>query len=80
MKGDAVVYMDNYSVHYSKRVRDFFNDRVMQRFLPAYSCCLNPIERLWNVVKTKWRKHMIECSQELDDEQSLDLLKSLLEE
>lgn len=25
-------------------------------FLPAYSCTLNPIEHLWNVVKNRWRR------------------------
>ena len=28
IKGEAVVYMDNFTVHYSKRVRTFFNKRV----------------------------------------------------
>ena len=73
--GDAVVYMDNYSVHYSKRVRDFFNDRVKQRFLPAYSCTMNPIEKLWLVVKEKWRRAMIEHERELSEEDCLDLIK-----
>lgn len=28
VKGDAVVYMDNYSVHLSKDVKQFFNERI----------------------------------------------------
>lgn len=27
-KGEAYVYMDNYSVHYSKQVREYFNERI----------------------------------------------------
>ena len=48
--------MDNYMVHQTQRVKDLFTDRVEQRFLPPYSCALNPIERLWSVVKNEWRK------------------------
>jgi transposase len=61
IKGDAVVYMDNFSVHHSNLVKSQFNDRVMQRFLPAYTCTLNPIEKLWLVIKDKWRRAMIEA-------------------
>jgi transposase len=25
-------------------------------FLPPQSCELNPIEKVWNIIKTKWRK------------------------
>ena len=80
IRGEAVVYMDNLSVHYAKRVKDFFNDRVQQRFLPAYSCTLNPIEHLWLVVKGKWRKAMLENRDNLEDDQVMDILKTLLEE
>ena len=27
-KGEAYIYMDNYSVHHSKEVREFFNQRI----------------------------------------------------
>lgn len=80
IKGEAVVYMDNLSVHYAKRVKDFFNQRVMQKFLPKYSCTLNPIERLWLVVKDKWRRAMLEHLDNLDHEGALELMKKLLEE
>lgn len=59
IRGDACVYMDNYSVHRSKSVTGHFNDRIVQFFLPPYSCALNPIEKLWKVVKEKWRKRML---------------------
>ena len=72
--------MDNLSIHYAKRVRDFFNDRVMQRYIPKYSCTLNPIERLWLVVKEKWRRAMLEHLDNLDHEGALKLMRSLLDE
>ena len=77
VKGNAVVYMDNFSAHHSKPVKELFNDRVMLHFLPAYSCTLNPIERLWLVVKDKWRRAMIESKEELEDAQCLQLLTDL---
>ena len=51
IKGEAYVYMDNLSVHTAAAVKSHFNERIQQRFLPPYSCALNPIERLWNVTK-----------------------------
>jgi transposase len=60
IKGEALVYMDNYNVHHSKEVKEFFNERVKQRFFPPYSCALNPIEKLWMLVKGRWKRLMIE--------------------
>jgi len=82
IKGEAVVYMDNYSVHYSKKVKDFFDDskpRVIQRFLPSYSCTLNPIERLWLVIKEKWKRAMIQNIEGLEDDECVEILQQLLD-
>ena len=46
VKGEAVVYMDNLTVHHAMAVRECFNERVLPRYLPKYSCTLNPIENL----------------------------------
>ena len=80
VKGEAVVYMDNLTVHHAMAVRECFNERVLPRYLPKYSCTLYPIEHLWLVVKEKWRRAMLEHLDNLDHLESLDLLKSLLEE
>ena len=40
--------MDNLSVHKTKIVREFFDDKFIQMFLPPQSCELNPIEKVWN--------------------------------
>jgi hypothetical protein len=58
IKGEAYVYMDNLSVHNAKVVKDHFNDRIKQMFLPPYSCSLNPIERVWHLAKQRWKKLM----------------------
>ena len=78
VKGEAVVYMD--TVHHATAVKDAFNERVRPRYLPKYSCTLNPIEHLWGIVKEKWRRAMLEHIDDLDHLESLELLKSLLEE
>ena len=52
----AVVVMDNLQVHKTKAVRDAFNSRFEQKFLPPQSCELNPIEKVWNIIKGQWRK------------------------
>jgi transposase len=80
IKGEAVVYMDNLGVHHTRDVRLCFPDRVLPRYLPKYSCVLNPIEHLWGIVKEKWRRAMLEHLDNLDHLDSLKLLKSLLEE
>ena len=43
-------------------------------FLPPLSCELNPIEKVWNIIKTRWRKtsYMIlennkQTNQKVDD-------------
>jgi transposase len=51
IRNRATVYMDNLSVHHSKVITDLFSERVDARFLPPYSCVLNPIERLWSQIK-----------------------------
>jgi len=48
-----VLIMDNASWHHAKRIRW---GRFEPKYLPAYSPDLNPIERLWLVVKAEWFK------------------------
>ncbi len=48
--------MDNLSVHHSNLISKEFNLRFIAKFLPNYSCELNPIEKFWNLLKMKWRR------------------------
>jgi transposase len=48
--------MDNLSVHHSNLISKEFNMRFISKFLPTYSCELNPIEKVWNLLKMKWRR------------------------
>jgi len=47
--------MDNLSVHKAKVVCEVFDAAFQQVFLPPQSCNLNPIEKVWNIVKRLWR-------------------------
>ena len=50
--------MDNLSVHHSLIVKKEFDDPFFHyQFLPPQSCELNPIEKVWNIIKSEWRKH-----------------------
>jgi transposase len=51
-----VVVMDNLQVHKTKAVQGLFNSGFESKFLPPQSCELNPIEKVWNIIKAKWRK------------------------
>ena len=49
--------MDNLSVHHSLIVKkEFDNPWFHYQFLPPQSYELNPIEKVWNVVKNQWRR------------------------
>ena len=53
----TIVVMDNLSVHHSKALKfQFDNHAFMAKYLPPQSCALNPIEQVWNIVKSKWKK------------------------
>jgi transposase len=72
--------MDNYMVHQTQEVRSIFTDRVQQRFLPPYTCALNPIERFWNVVKTAWRKKVVQYCEGMTEEEQIEMLTDLLKQ
>lgn len=81
VKGEAYVYMDNLSVHNAKAVKDHFNERIHQRFLPPYSCSLNPIERLWNLTKQRWKKLMVMQPELIkSDEDLVNEVKKIIED
>ena len=53
-------------------------------FLPTYSSVLNPIEKVWNVIKQEWRQtqhlHALKEFLDIDDcsKYSLDRLKGII--
>lgn len=49
-----VVVLDNLRIHHSKKLNEIYHKDFKEYFLPTYSSELNPIERLWSIVKRKW--------------------------
>jgi transposase len=64
--------MDNLSVHHSKIVKEEFDNRwFIYQFLPPQSCELNPIEKVWNLIKGQWRKNsyrILDIAKKKDDQ------------
>jgi transposase len=81
----CIVVMDNLSVHKSKVIQDVFDDAFQQKFLPPQSCELNPIEKVWNILKMKWRKtsYMILENNDKTEEKvqaAVDMIRCLADE
>lgn len=54
----VVVVLDNLRIHHSKKLNEVYDKRFKELFLPTYSSELNPIERLWSIVKRKWTQNL----------------------
>ena len=50
----TVVILDNLRIHHSKKLEEVYDANFKEMLLPPYSSELNPIERLWSVLKKKW--------------------------
>ena len=50
----TLIVLDNLRIHHAKKVQYIFDYNFQQMFLPPYSSELNPIERLWSLLKRKW--------------------------
>ena len=53
-----VVILDNLRIHHSKKLNEVYDNNFKELFLPTYSSELNPIERLWAIVKRKLIQHL----------------------
>jgi transposase len=63
----VVVALDNLKIHYAKRLNIIYDQNFKHMYLPVYSSELNPIERLWSVVKRKWTKNLQLYTEELQN-------------
>ena len=78
-----IVVMENLSVHHSKIVKEEFDDKWFTcQFLPPQSCELNPIERVWNLIKGQWRKNsfrILDISRKKEDQlvATVDAIKEI---
>ncbi|MFN9909114.1 MAG: transposase [bacterium] len=53
-----MVVLDNLKVHHAKILEQVYDSNFKEMLLPPYSCELNPIERLWSVLKRKRVKNL----------------------
>lgn len=61
--------VDNHASHHSKRVKAYCLQVGLELvFLPPYSSTLNPVERLWAMVKHRWKKQMARLKCKYDHE------------
>ena len=82
----SVVVLDNLTVHKASKVIEVYNAWFKEMFVPPYSCTLNPIERLWSLVKTEWRNtqylQVAQTPQDVTDEwiqnTSVDRLRRIM--
>ena len=51
-----MLVQDNLSVHKAGVIKQLYDSTFRHMFLPTYSSVLNPIERVWNVIKQEWRQ------------------------
>jgi transposase len=57
---NTVLVLDNHRAHHSKKVTKELEQYCFDTlFLPAYSCQLNPIERLWAQIKRRWGQTLL---------------------
>ena len=71
-QGKTIVVMDNLPLHKAKKAKELFDEqRFIAMYLPTYSCTMNPIERVWNVVKKEWRRtqHMNAMNEYANDKE-----------
>ena len=61
----VVLVLDNLPIHHAKLLNDVYDSNFKELFLPPYSSVLNPIERLWSVLKRKWTQGLYHFSDEL---------------
>ena len=56
---DAVICVDNHSAHKSAAVKEFARELGLRlEYIPKFSCALNPVEHLWQMIKSRWSKRL----------------------
>ena len=61
----TLLILDNLRIHYSKKLNRIYSKDFKVMFLPPYSSPLNPIERLWGLLKHKWQRNLLLYVEEL---------------
>ena len=73
--------MDNHKAHHSIKVRDYLVKKgATVLFLPVGLSELNPIERVWGIMKKKWANRLCELKGEIDPMQVFKELRVILKQ
>ena len=54
----VIIVLDNLRIHYAKKLLYIYDARFKLMYLPTYSSELNPIERLWSLLKRRWSQSL----------------------
>ena len=78
----STIILDNLSIHRTQVIKELTesNGVTSLRFLPPYSCALNPIERAWHVIKSRWRKLLLKRHTDvLKEEDAIQAITSIID-
>lgn len=64
----VLVVQDNLKIHHARVLHEIYDENFQKMMLPPYSCVLNPIERLWSILKRKWTQHLFNFSEQVGKE------------
>jgi transposase len=76
-----VLVLDNLPIHKAKAISElaYRYKEARLRYLPPYSCNLNPIEKVWHLMKQSWRKKVIEFNRdEMTEIDAVEELQSII--
>ena len=76
----AVVVLDNHPAHNSNLVRDFADSHGLDMLrLPTCSSALNPVERVWSVLKHHWATELAILNGQKTDESIADMVTRVID-
>ena len=77
---DAVIVLDNHGSHHAGPVRDLMTKyRYSGLYLPVGSSDLNPVERIWSIMKAKWATKLLELRGAVDEKFAKQHLGEILD-
>lgn len=74
----VAVVLDNLKIHESRKLEAVYDETFVEMRLPPYSSTLNPIERLWSLVKRKWSRELHRFTEDAYDQQQGDHMTSMM--
>ena len=76
---NTVIVLDNHVAHSSGNTCALAKELgFTMLFLPPSASRLNPIERLWGLLKPRWRHRLIQVDEDISQQQMLIEVRSIL--